>query len=669
MEITNNRHLAILYYFLSMNKVATSEQLSEFTSSSVRTIKSDIVKLNSLLEVKGICRIDSTKSKGYILVIQDETMMENFSNRIKSEYSFYKNESLEKISRRIYITQRILSSENVKIDDLADELYLTRSAIKDDLVWVTDFFKSYDIDLVSKPSKGLSYKGYEENIRSIMIEAFCSQYHDLQDIYLVKEFNNIFYQSIDYYKDIRHRFLKLIRESNYSMKDINTKKFATYIVLIKNRIKNNNTVKIKERVKKEIQHTYELSLAKKIIRIPGLYEDVEISEDELYVLAKKLLCYRDIDIVDVKDIKTIKPIFIKEISDKYEMILKLLSNKFGNSLFKLELFSRYRNSMISYLYSFYMLKKFDSNYKRVLTTYYEVANFEFSPITIEMARNFLVAASKVFETDLDSCMANRYIILLELILKKINYSYKKRRIAVLSVAGRATAREYRDRFIEEFGDFIEYIHIFNQYEMRRVNFYDYDIAISDSESIFNYYPIEIVNSNLLNIDDPTIPIFKRVFLKGYSKNQIDKLIDITTSYDSFECANYSILFKMLSYKFAINNSKEFEEKLLVGEKNFSYFNPNNGTAFIMCDYRLTNKEFIEIYFSDNKMMWDSQKEVKYIIVASFNNNTNIVDLKVTNKILQVLYNRPKYISELILNKEETYNEIYNKIITNNFIRN
>lgn len=668
MRITNNRHLAILFYFFTIDKTATSEQLSEFTSSSVRTIKSDIIMINELLEKENICKVDSTKSKGYVLTILDKDGIASFSSRIKSEYSFYKNDNLEKMSRRIYIIQRILSSESVKIDDLADELFLTRSALKDDLVWITDFFKSYDIELYSKASKGLSYKGEEYNIRSIMVETFCSQYHELQDIYLVKDFNNMFYNNIDYYKEIRHKLLKIIRESSYSMKDISTKKLATYIVLIKNRIKNNNTIVLDEELKKEIEFTYECDLAKEIVKIPDLFNDVEINQDELYAITKKLICYRDIDINDVKDLKTIKPIFIKEISEKYDQICNQLKAELGNSLFKLELFSRYRSSMISYLYPIYMLNKYDSNYKKALTTYYEVANFEFSPITIEMARNFFIAATKVFQTEFNPYMANRYIILLELILKRISYSYKKRRIAVLSCAGRSTAREYKERFLDKFGDFIEYADIFNQYEMRRINFDDYDVAIGDSEPIFNYYPIEIINGNLLNIEDSTIPIFKSVFINGYSREQINKIIDITSIYENFECTSYTILFKMFSYKLAINKAKEFEDKLLVGEKCFSYLNPDSGIALVMCDYRLTNREFIEIYSSESKMMWDNQHEVKYIVVASFDNNTNVVDLKVINKILQVLYNRPKEVANLVVKKEDTYNKIFNKIITNNFLR-
>jgi transcriptional antiterminator len=182
MKITKNRHLAILFYFISINRNATSKELSKFTSSSIRTIKSDITIINELLDEDKICTIDSTKAKGYVLRVLDEDNMESFSSSIKSQYSFYKNESIEKMSRRIYIIQRILSSRNVKIDDIADELYLTRSALRDDLSWVTEFFKSYDLDIVVKPSKGLFYSGEEEKIRSIMVETFCSQYHNLQII-------------------------------------------------------------------------------------------------------------------------------------------------------------------------------------------------------------------------------------------------------------------------------------------------------------------------------------------------------------------------------------------------------------------------------------------------------------------------------------------------------
>lgn len=667
MKITLSRHLSILYYFIVIAPKATSKQLAQFTSTSVRSIKSDIAIINELLSEDGVCFIVANQAKGYEFKILDKEKYIDFSSKVRSEYSFFKNTNVEKMKRRLYITQRILSSKHVLVDDLADELYLTRFAIKDDLVWVTNFFKTYDLNLFSKANKGLSYQGDEYDIRFIMIETFCSQYHDLPDIYSIVAFDTMFYQDFNYYQDIRHQFLKIIRDSAYIAKDINTKKLATYIVLTKNRIKQGYTIIFDEQLKNLMRGQYEYQIAKKVFEIKGLYDDLEIGEDELCAFTKALVVYRDVDLMVTEDMATVNFEYVSEARKIYNQIFTDDLDGIGNSLYRKELFLRYQSDFVSSIYEIYMLNEFDSNYKYRLSTYYEIADYEFSPLAIEMTREVLLKIGEILKTHFNDVTANRFILLFELILKKVNYKYHKKRIAILSLGGRVITRNYREMILEKFDRYVEYMDVFNQYEMRKVNFSDYDIGLGDSDSIFNYYPIDILNCNLLKIDDSTINLFEKVFSSGYDRSQVEKLIKITNIDDNFECNSYLQLFKLISYKFS-NEPKRLEKILLDSEKVYSYLNIQSSTALIMCDYRVTKKEFVEIYSSNNKMYWDKEKSVKYIIVLSINNNTNITDLKVINKIMQVLFHRPEKLESLMENIEITYNEIFNKIIKDSFIR-
>lgn len=667
MKITLSRHLSILYYFIVIAPKATSKQLAQFTSTSVRSIKSDIAIINELLSEDGVCFIVANQAKGYEFKILDKEKYIDFSSKVRSEYSFFKNTNVEKMKRRLYITQRILSSKHVLVDDLADELYLTRFAIKDDLVWVTNFFKTYDLNLFSKANKGLSYQGDEYDIRFIMIETFCSQYHDLPDIYSIVAFDTMFYQDFNYYQDIRHQFLKIIRDSAYIAKDINTKKLATYIVLTKNRIKQGHTIIFDEQLKNLMRGQYEYQIAKKVFEIKGLYDDLEIGEDELCAFTKALVVYRDVDLMVTEDMATVNFEYVSEARKIYNQIFTDDLDGIGNSLYRKELFLRYQSDFVSSIYEIYMLNEFDSNYKYRLSTYYEIADYEFSPLAIEMTREVLLKIGEILKTHFNDVTANRFILLFELILKKVNYKYHKKRIAILSLGGRVITRNYREMILEKFDRYVEYMDVFNQYEMRKINFSDYDIGLGDSDSIFNYYPIDILNCNLLKIDDSTINLFEKVFSSGYDRSQVEKLIKITNIDDNFECNSYLQLFKLISYKFS-NEPKRLEKILLDSEKVYSYLNIQSSTALIMCDYRVTKKEFVEIYSSNNKMYWDKEKSVKYIIVLSINNNTNITDLKVINKIMQVLFHRPEKLESLMENIEITYNEIFNKIIKDSFIR-
>lgn len=664
MEIKNNRQLAILYYFISISKHATSESLSNFVHSSIRTIKSDISILNKMLSNEGICAIEVNKSEGYTFIILDIDEFSSFKDVIKSKYSFYRRRNIEKMTRRIYILQRILSSEEgVKLENLAEELYLSKSAIREDMAWVVSFCESYDVELISKPYEGYRYEGTEYNIRFLMVEAFCNQYHYVEDSLIVQEFNDMFYSDEVEYQCIRHNLLKILRESCYSIKDINSKKVATYLTLSINRNKKGYFVVLSSEVKEEIKSYYEFELAQKIIKMLNFSN----YEDELYTLAMILIIFRDIDLTVPKDIKTANREIIYKSSLMYDEVF-LNYEGIGKTLINTEFFPRFRTDFISSFYSLFLVDRYDSCYKKQLSTYYEVSSFEFSPLSIEMTRNVIRMCKNIVLYKFNKVSAYRYILLFELILKKVNYSYIKRKLAIISTGGRVIAKNYKVLLGEKFSKFCEYMHVFNQYEMRGVNFTDYDVIIGDGDSMFNNYSIPIINSNILKVEDSTVQIFNDVFKKGYSRKQIEKLIKITSIYDDFECSDYHMLFKVLSYKYSIKNSKSLEVFLNEGEAVWSYLNSETGVAIILIDYRYSDREFLEIMYSSNKMMWTPNQEVKYIIIGSINSSLEISELKVINKILQILYNDEKQVENVIADKKKAYDSIFDLIITNHFMR-
>ena len=147
MKITKGRHLSILFAIMNHDGVVTSDDLADFSLSSARTVKSDIAELNDELSKEEIAHIISTRSKGYYLEPIDTAKYLSFKEMVLKEYGFFRNEDMEKIARRIMMAQNLLYHEYTLVDDLADQLFLTKSAIKNDLAWVTSFFASYDVEL------------------------------------------------------------------------------------------------------------------------------------------------------------------------------------------------------------------------------------------------------------------------------------------------------------------------------------------------------------------------------------------------------------------------------------------------------------------------------------------------------------------------------------------
>src|SRR5690625_6947106 len=73
--------------------------------------------------------------------------------------------------RITYLIKRLLLHDTYnKMDDLADEIYVSKSTIQNDLIDVKKLVAEYEIVVESRPNYGLKISGKELNIRFCMSE-------------------------------------------------------------------------------------------------------------------------------------------------------------------------------------------------------------------------------------------------------------------------------------------------------------------------------------------------------------------------------------------------------------------------------------------------------------------------------------------------------------------
>ena len=127
MIVEKNRHLIILKNLLDEENV-TSEKLALLSFSSVRTIKSDLLYLKEILEKEKIVRIVAAKSKGYHLEVIDEEKYSQFRDEIYRLSSLFSGRSIENMNREFYILKYLFCKKNALVDDLCENLHLSRNA-------------------------------------------------------------------------------------------------------------------------------------------------------------------------------------------------------------------------------------------------------------------------------------------------------------------------------------------------------------------------------------------------------------------------------------------------------------------------------------------------------------------------------------------------------------
>lgn len=155
---------------LSDSEYVTASELAKILDLNEKTDRTTIGKMRDSLDEYGI-EIESKTRKGYHLLIYDKEKYQAFINNDEClSKNDIPNNSKE---REEWLLDYLLKQHKfVRIDDLSEMLYVSRSTITNDIRNVEDSLKSYHITLIRRPNYGLHIQGSEFDIRNCMISQF-----------------------------------------------------------------------------------------------------------------------------------------------------------------------------------------------------------------------------------------------------------------------------------------------------------------------------------------------------------------------------------------------------------------------------------------------------------------------------------------------------------------
>jgi len=285
--INNLRLKKIIKILLESNKVVTGEQLCITVGVSSRTIRSDIKELNNTLKNHGAV-ILSEKGKGYILEItNNEKFKDTYINEKKKDN--YINLTAE--GRAEYIIIKLLLNEIKGIDaitqiDLADELFISLSSLKNDIKLAKINLANFKLDIEKNGNKGIRISGREDYLR----RCISRQLNSSNRIFL-EEFEEILKDSLGVEnlsvleEIIKHNIKKFkLRLSDIAFKDLRS---HVGVMLVRNNKGNNvlytetMTNELKREAKRDIAQSICIDIMEKL--------NIEISETEVCYLTKHII--------------------------------------------------------------------------------------------------------------------------------------------------------------------------------------------------------------------------------------------------------------------------------------------------------------------------------------------------------------------------------------------
>ena len=174
MKITERKKQIIQILLESVKPLTTSDIANRLKVTS-RTIRTDLSELetiiisHNLILVKkpsiGISIIGNNQDKDslFLDITDDTSSVESYSKEYR---------------QAVILAKLLMGEKSLYIDQLAKNLYVSRSAIEKDIQDISNQLHSYNLSLVRKGSQGLFIKGDEVTVRQAISSLAASMNKD-----------------------------------------------------------------------------------------------------------------------------------------------------------------------------------------------------------------------------------------------------------------------------------------------------------------------------------------------------------------------------------------------------------------------------------------------------------------------------------------------------------
>lgn len=263
----------------------SSDYLANALDVTTRTIRSDMKALIDTLKDNG-AEIVLTRGKGYELVIGNYHYFKPFLTKIMNENNVSTPLPTEPEERVDYILKRLLLAEEyLKIEQFAEELFVSESSIKNDLKEVRRLLKDFNLNLDKKPNYGLKIKGQEAKLRYCLAAYMFDQ--DQTDWILPNK----------KLEEIRNIIIEQAEKASIFLSDIGVNNLATHIAIACIRIQNDNYVSMPLKEMEPLKEKREFTIAKKIVfflekTLHVTFPESEIAYITIHLLGAKMVVYQ-----------------------------------------------------------------------------------------------------------------------------------------------------------------------------------------------------------------------------------------------------------------------------------------------------------------------------------------------------------------------------------------
>jgi transcriptional antiterminator len=325
LALPNKRCGKILSILLKINESITIKDLASQFDVSARTIRNDLKQLEIWLKERSI-ELVKKPGVGIWLNIKSESRRILLAKISKLER--YKDPVSPEKRKEFILKYLLYQDDKYTMQDLADNLFVSRSTIYKDLDQIEKWLKKYNLSLERKQNYGIYVKGAEKNWRKAVADLLVKlknnqELKNMLENELDKESDSrkdIYHQLKGLFGDVNFEEVKKIIqeveiESEFIFTDEAITALVVHIAIALERLDKNKDIKMKDEQLNVLKDKKEFALATKIAekiqaRLSYQLPKAEIGYISLHILGSKLqqhLEKKDVEkVINNSEIQTVQ---------------------------------------------------------------------------------------------------------------------------------------------------------------------------------------------------------------------------------------------------------------------------------------------------------------------------------------------------------------------------
>ena len=476
------------------NSKATLKELSDALELSENTIKS-MIKNNKDTAAKYGFKLNMRLLKCSLELLDVDLFAEYMRNNNRSQDD-----------RVSYIITRLLKSDDfIKIEDISNELYVSRATLDRLMPTIKEIAETYRLGFISKPKYGIFLEGNEMDKRLCLTNYRIASQLD----------GSLQNKEKDEVSKIQAIVLESIRKHALFFNDINLYNLIQHIFVAIKRICSGNAMNETPNVKIDHDIQNETAAAEEICDALEREYQITINDSEKYYILIHLLgkrTFQNINVIDEAVFRCVDEIFLRIKAEKNidfrgdAELATSLALHIQPLLLRLQFGLRQQNPILLQI-------------KREMINGYEIA----------------LCASQVFHelysADVDEEEIGYLAVYFTMALERMKNNAAKKKVAVICSTGRGTAKLIQYKLVQRYKYRIEDILLISLYELETMDLANIECIIS-SLPLYKDYGIPVFY--LSAIIDET---FEEVdsFFKSIHVSQHLDLIDERLLLNDVDC--------------------------------------------------------------------------------------------------------------------------------------